>query len=954
VGEAATVWAAAAGSFAKKDYAEAGRIAAEAAARCRSAGLKPGEAAASLVSALAQLGSTPAWGQLISTLLELGTTWGEAAALLSAPTGTGSGPWAAAASAAAAAAKSGGEPLNAALALCREVGVLWGGSAVAGLTLEDLYATKAPQSDAELVAAAQVPADITDPRKRAEAQLVAAEYQLRREYPAANVAIRDAKEALATFREVGDREAEGRALIQVSRAQIAGGLVLDALQAANQSLRVFKDLGNRKGEAVSSMAVARANIAKNSSEDGIWKATEALKLCRQLGDRMGEVTAQTFIASVQLSKQESKKALSAASDALAIARSLGDAQAEYESIVLFGKAQAGLGDKGADDALATGKEALARFQSLKLGAKVEGEALDVIIAAYQAKQEVDLALREAQRFADRCRQNGDKVEEAVTMRKIASTHLANKEPDQALRAAQTALAAFRSLGDRKGEASMLLLLAQIRVDKDEPGEALRVAESALSVYRRLGKDAEDDEGGAGKVLFRDGEIKALRAIGKANSLMGGADEALRVAHDAAGRFRGMQDKKGEASMMVMMGEMYHAKNMLDDALNVLVQAPALFLTVGDRRGEAEAWQKMAEIHTMKGEAAMALRSAEESLGCFKKIGEKLGKAAMSQLVADSHFLLASVGQANGQDAYRAAQEAVSTYQELGDKKNIAKAMHALANAQLMTRTFEDALKSAKEAQVLYRDLGDTRGEASSCLLEAGGYLGNGDFDDARRAAKESSVLFRQGGDPGGADAADDFGETVGRYEKGELNKEEFIGFSMQLTQVPSSQPGGPPGVQSSIRRDRPLPRRKQMSNLTDIELIKADATKDSKTILCVFEGFESRQAGKAPTRPGGAKGPKGAAGGAFSSGFEDDMGKRGALQREQVLYSVRWVQCSQGPRSGSPPGSKRTGARREFTKEDDKQVKLPMDLSAPREGWGSRAGPTNRMFEAVGGDQRGV
>lgn len=949
VGEAATVWALASVALANQNFAEAGRLGAEAATRCRAAGLRMGEAAGALVSALAQVAPTPPGAQLVVAIVEIGASWSETAALLTAPPGAiSSGPWGKAAAAAAKAASS-SEPLRAALALCREVGVLWGGSPIAGITVEDLCLTKAQQTDVNLVAASKVP-EISDPRKRAEAQLVAAEAQLSREAPAAAVATRAAKEALAAFRELGDREAEGRALLQVCKAQIAAGSAIEGLQAANQALRTFKDLGNKKGEAAASMAVAQANLAKHSAEDSIWKATEALKLYRQLGDRMGEVLAQTFCVNVQIMMRDARKAVSAASDVVAIARSLGDALGEAKALLLLARAQAGIGEKGGADALANANEAMSRFQMLKLGTKLECEALEAIMSAHQAKQEPDLAMREAQRFADRLRQQGQKQDEASTMKIIASVHLAYKEPDQALRAAQTALAGYRGLGDRKGEAATLLLLSEIRIQKDEPGESLRVAESALTVYRRLGNDTAEDEEGAGKALFRDGEIKALRLVGKSNAMMGGADEALRVAYDAAGRFKSLQDKRGEASMMVMMGEMYSSKQMQEDALNVLVQAPAMFLSVGDRRGEAEAWQKMAEIHTNKGEAAMALRSAEEALGCFKKCGDKLGKAVMSQMVADSHFLLASVGAANGQDALRAAQEAIATFQELGDKKGVAKGVHSLANAQLMTRSFQDALRTSRESQGLYRELGDTRGEASSCLLEAGAFLGEGEYDSARRAAKEAQQLFRQAGDLGGDGAADDFHETVGQYEKGQLNKDEFIGFSMQMTQTTVGPGGAPP-----VRRERPV-RRKQMSNLSDIELIKADASKDSKTILCVFEGFETRQAGKAPSRPN--KGGAAAGGGAFSGGFEDDMNKRGGPQREQVLYSVRWVQCAQPranspPRGSSPPGSKRSG-RREFTKEEDKQVKLQMDLRAPREGWGSRAGPTTRMFEAVGGDQKGV
>lgn len=71
----------------------------------------------------------------------------------------------------------------------------------------------------------------------------------------------------------------------------------------------------------------------------------------------------------------------------------------------------------------------------------------------------------------------------------------------------------------------------------------------------------------------------------------------------------------------------------------------------------------------------------------------------------------------------------------------------------------------------------------------------------------------------------------------------------------------------------------------------------SKVTLCFFDGFESRSAG------GGARpAPKAEAGG-------PGMKELGVPEKEQVLYSVRWVQAS--GKKGQEAAKK---GRREFTK----------------------------------------
>lgn len=380
----------------------------------------------------------------------------------------------------------------------------------------------------------------------------------------------------------------------------------------------------------------------------------------------------------------------------------------------------------------------------------------------------------------------------------------------------------------------------------------------------------------------------------------------------------------------MMGMLHQLRGDLEEALNCLVQCPALFLAVGDRKGEGKAWLGIAKIHLGKGDVQQAQRAAEECALAYRKLGDKKGRAEAAQLVSDVHFALASIGQGNPQEALRAAQEAVQLYQELGEKTQTAISLHILANANLMTKNFDDALKTAQDSETAFRALRDTAGEAGSMMLQSGAHLGRQDFEEAKRCAKESRDLFKSAGDFQGEDSIEDFLDHVEGYEKGRQNLDDFRGFAMRRTDPTVAKGAGP-------KRERAPRKPRQISNISDIELIKMDSSKEGKVTLAFFDAFESRSAGGGkppPKAEAGSKGPGGLA--------------LGAPEKEPVLYSVRWVQASAG-KSGASPGPKK--GRREFTKEEDKRLVSTASLGAPKDSFGPY-GRSERL-EAVSG-KRGV
>lgn len=909
VGEAATTWAQAMEHFASKKPEEALKIGSALQAKGKESGVKMTETCGAVVAAVAQLYKAASGPEFVEALRSLGASWSEAAVLLSspAPGAVATPAWAPAAEAAkAVAGRASGEAqkaLKTALDMSKEIGLMWT-EKYTPLTLADLGSTQ-PEEEAALQAAASAPQKVSDPKQKASALVKAALCQLQMENPQLEDALKDAKQALSTFRELNLLEGEGTALRAVSSSGL-GQDAFGALQAANQSLKTFKEIGHVKGQAAALHSIALAHMGKDSTDDCIFRAGEALKLARQLGDRMREVGILSTLAEAYLTQGGLKNALTYAQEAVQLARSLGDKLLLAESLCLQARSSA-------ENASVPGQEALQIYQSLNLKDKES--------VALEAMGSDPAALRLGQTMADQFRQAGAKKEEAACMFAIASIHKAAQEVDQALRAGQGALASYKAANDRKGEAKTLKLLAQIRLEKEEPGEALRAAEQAFGLYRTMTFPSR---------ASRDAEILCLKAMVDAQAAMGSLDEGMRLAGEQQRRYKGLKEKKGEGSALLMMAKLHQLRGETEDALNALVQSPALFLAVGDRRGEGEAWLLITKIHLSKGDIQQAQRAAEECALAYRKLSDKKGRAEAAQLVADVHFALASIGMGNPQEALKASQEAVQLYQELGEKQQAAISMHILANANLMNRNFEDALKAAQDAETAFRALRDTVGEAGSLMLQSGAHVGNRDFEEAKRCAKESRDMFKSAGDYQGQDSIEDFMDHVEGYEKGRQNLDDFRGFSMRRSDPLVAKGGG-------ARRERAPRKPRQMSNISDIELIKTDTSKEGKVTLAFFDGFESRSAGGG-SRPA----PKAADGG---PGGARELG---VPEKEQVLYSVRWVQASAGKAQAA---AKKT-TRREFTKDEDKRLVSTGQLGAPKENWGGAYGKSERL-EAVSG-KRGV
>lgn len=135
-------------------------------------------------------------------------------------------------------------------------------------------------------------------------------------------ALEMSRDALAIAQELQLRQAEGAALFNVAKANLASP---EGLQAAARAARLFQALDLRKEQALALHAVANGYLVqKISAKEALSASAEALGIFKELEDRHGEAIMLHTIANCQLALRETDKSVATAYEALFLFETDGD------------------------------------------------------------------------------------------------------------------------------------------------------------------------------------------------------------------------------------------------------------------------------------------------------------------------------------------------------------------------------------------------------------------------------------------------------------------------------------------------------------------------------------------------------------------------------------------------------------------------------------------------------
>ncbi len=373
--------------------------------------------------------------------------------------------------------------------------------------------------------------------RRAEAQTLQCLALLCHRLDERQTALELFEQALALWRTLGDRGFEATAL---NDAAVIHQELGDADLARDLYVRA-KDLYNQLGDDYS-QAATQNNLCFLEHRRGALEAArdcylETLPALRRAGVRHSLASLLTNLGGVHFQLGEPSKARRYFNEALELQREIGDLKGEAQLLNNLATLERYLG---------AWQEALSHY----------GQALEL------------------RRRAE------DRWGEAKTLNNIGYAYLSLGEVDRAQGSLERALELRRELDDRSGQAVALINLGRVYHQQGNPAKALAFRRKALELRQELGQ--QRDVARAHLWLARD-----LRALGNTTAALAELERSLVLFEDTS-------DRRFEARARSDRGRLLLELGRSGDALQDLRTALALSLQVRDSAGEAETLVLLAE------------------------------------------------------------------------------------------------------------------------------------------------------------------------------------------------------------------------------------------------------------------------------------------------------------------------------------------------------------------------
>jgi len=217
-------------------------------------------------------------------------------------------------------------------------------------------------------------------------------------------------------------------------------------------------------------------------------------------------------------------------------------------------------------------------------------------------------------------------------------------------------------------------------------------------------------------------------------------KALAHAEEELSRYDPSLPTKDRAIALAAVGTAYFAMDDLEKALEMALLGLSVCQVVGDKDWEPCALHVLARLQ----DPLLAAGTAYSAAKLFRRVGNELGEGIASITESKAHL-----ANEDYNDALEAAQDAVATFQKLGNKNMEAAALLATAGVCAMTGDGEKAVTMAKEAHTILVVANDPKGLIETLQIMAQAYVANQKYDEATVYIKQLQGALRERGDKRG-------------------------------------------------------------------------------------------------------------------------------------------------------------------------------------------------------------
>ena len=484
------------------------------------------------------------------------------------------------------------------------------------------------------------------------------------------------KKALSILIETGNNYGVGTCYGNLGNVCTCLSQYTEAEEYLQKALTIMKEIGDKKGEATNYGNLG--NVFRFVGE--YTKAEEylkkALKINKEIGDKQGEASNCGNLGTVFLSVGQYTKAEEYLQKALTMSKEIGDKDGEASDYGDLGSIFFRTGQY--TEAEEYFKKALTIYEEIgdKLGQATYYGSLGSV---YQSLGQRTKAREYVQKALTINEEIGNKAGQATSYGKLgAMASFVISQSTKAEEYLKKALTINEEIGNKDGQARCYANLGSVFLSVGQHTKAEEYLNKALMISQEIGdKDLEGKNYANLGVMFQK-----IHQYGQAEEYL---QQALTI-HEELG------DKAGQALCYHRLGGMFLAVGQMGRAEECIQRALTTWEEIGDKEGEASGYNDVGVLFTSFGEYTKAEEYLQKALRIWKEIGDENGEASVYDSLG---CVFISVGQYTKAEEY--FQKALNIKTKIGTKAGVGGIYLMLGRVSLEFKQYAASEEFAKKA-----------------------------------------------------------------------------------------------------------------------------------------------------------------------------------------------------------------------------------------------------------------
>jgi len=540
-------------------------------------------------------------------------------------------------------------------------------------------------------------------------------------------ALQSWQQALIIYREIKDRQGEGRALGTLGIAYILLGDYTKAIEYQQQSLVIAREIKDRQSEGQALGILGGAYVFLENYAKAIEYIQQQLAIAREIKDRESEGQALGNLGAAYLKLGDYSKAIEYTQQHLAIIREIKDRESEGAALGNLGVAYLNLGDY--TKAIEYQQQSLAIAREIK-DREREGKALGNLGVAYRSLGDYNKAIEYAQQHLAIAREIKDRHSEGGALGNLGLAYLSLGDYTKAIEYIQQDLVIAREIKNRQSEGGALGNLGVAYLKLGDYSKAIEYAQQHLAIAREI-KD-------------RQSEGNALGNLGLAYLKLGDYTKAIEYIQQDLVIAREIKNRQGEGGGLGNLGGAYLYLGDYPKAIEYLLQHLAIAREIKDRESEGTALGTLGIAYLKLGDYPKAIEYIQQQLAIARSIKDRQGEGGALGNLGLAYLNLGDYAQ-----AIEYIQQDLAIAREIKGRESEGKALGSLGLVYLNLGDYTKAIEYQQQSLAIARSIKDRQGEGGALGSLGVAYLKLGDYPKAieyqqQHLAIARSIKDRQG------------------------------------------------------------------------------------------------------------------------------------------------------------------------------------------------------------------